>query len=308
MARTDEQPAWRRGGLEEATFQLLARELAGAQLQSALLEVMRSRAQARTPQQVLDQFRRDAFCVPALVDQRTSVAIDAELLAAAADFDAVELSPLAPLGATSSFALTDQNRVVSALRSTEVVSDPTNVLALHSALSLRAEPMRAVHFATSQRVVRAQPAPKLPGYSQHFRLFVLTSAGVEQKDHGFTFEAVLGQVRAVLEGLTRLERAGYAFGARRIEVSTTPERAALGERVAAAAGLPARCLPLEHAYYSGGLRFKLWLTASDGTEVPAVDGGTFDWLARLTANRRAVFVATGLGSQLLPLMFRAVPP
>jgi hypothetical protein len=233
------------------------------------------------------------------------VAIDLELLGAAQPFEAVELSPLAPLAATSAFALSDQNRVVSALRGTEVVSDPTNVLALQSALSLRSQPGRAVHYATSQRVVRAQPVPKQPGYSQHFRIFVLTSAGVERKDHGFSLEALLMQVRAVLAGLSRLEQRGYAFGARRIEVLSTKEQRRLAERLVEELGLEAQLLPLEHGYYSGGLRYKLWLTSADGVELPLVDGGSFDWVARLTANQRAVFVASGLGAQIIPLAFRA---
>lgn len=305
MTSEPDENAWRQGGLDDATFQRLARELSGTQLQSALLEVLRQRAAARPPRGVLEQFGRDPFCAPGIVDQRTSVAVDLELLAAAAEFEAVELSPLAPLGTTSSMALTDQNRVVSALRATEVVSDPTNVLALHSALGLRAEPRRSLHYATSHRVLRAQPVPKRPNHSQHFRLFALTSAGREQKDHGLTFDALGRQVRAILSGLDRLERVGYAFGARRIEVLTTPARAALGARIAAASGLRASQLPLDHAYYSGGLRYKIWLTTSDGAELPVVDGGTFDWVAKLTGNRRAVFAATGLGSQLLPLAFRA---
>src|ERR1700689_2376141 len=135
---------------------------------------MHRRAKVRAPADVLAQYRRDGFCKPAATDQRPSVASDGHLLAAADGFEAIELSPVAPLGACSSFALTDQNRVLSALRSTEVVSDPTNVLALECSLRLRARPSATpVHLATSQRVIRAQPVPKLPGYALHFRLFVL---------------------------------------------------------------------------------------------------------------------------------------
>jgi hypothetical protein len=114
-----------------------------------LLEVMQRRANGRTPADVLAQYRRDGFCKPALVDQRTSIAIDAHLLAAAVGFEAIELSPVAPLGACSAVALTDQNRVLSALRSTEIVSDHTNVLVLECALRLRADPTAPVHFATT---------------------------------------------------------------------------------------------------------------------------------------------------------------
>jgi len=61
---------------------------------------------------------------------------------------------------------------------------------------------------------------------------------------------------------------------------------------------------LEHPYYSRGLRFQVAARSSDGIEIPLIDGGAFDWVAKLTSNRKAVYVASGLGSQLVPLMFR----
>lgn len=297
--------AWVAELLGQATFERLATELAGSELQSVLLEVMRERARARSPAEVLGQLGKDGFCRPAAIDQRTSVELDAHLLAAADRFEAVELSPVAPLGTCSSIALTDQNRVLSALRGTEVVSDPTNVLALLCAERLRKAPSAEAHFTTSQRVIRAQPVPKLPGYAPHFRIFVLASGGAEKKDHAFTVGTLELHIKTMLGALTRLEQHGYAFGARRVDVLATPERAGLGDRVAEALGAIARRKPLEHAYYSGGLRYMLWVTAPDGAEVPLVDGGVFDWLAKLTSNRRAVFVATGTGAQLMALRFRS---
>jgi hypothetical protein len=165
----------------------------------------------------------------------------------------------------------------------------------------------AVHLTTSQRVVRAQPVPKQPGFAQHFRLFVLASGGIEEKDHAFTIEALVRHIRTLTAALDRLEQHGFAFGARRVDVLATPERAALGDRVAAALGatsVTAARKPLAHAYYSGGIRYMYWVTAPDGAEVPLGDGGTFDWLARLLSNRRAVYVASGLGAQLVPVRFR----
>jgi len=307
--------------LSQPTFEHLA-ALSGSELTSALLEVMQRHAAARAPADVLAQYQRDPFCAPAAVDQRTSVALDAHLLAAATDFEAIELSPVAPLAACSSVAPTHQNRVLSALRSTEVVSDPTNVLALECARRLRAT-AGPVHLATTQRVIRAQPIPKLPGYAPHFRIFVLASAGIEAKDHAFTAAALERHIRTMLAALDRLEHHGYAFGARRVDLLATPQRAALADRIAAALGAPApaghaapgdQATPaaivvqrklLEHAYYSGGMRYMLWVTASDGTQIPLIDGGSFDWLAKLTSNRRAVYVASGGGSQLMAIRFRA---
>jgi len=283
------------------TFERLASGLAGSELQSLLLDVMQARAAARGPSDLVTQYGRDAFCAPAQVDARAMLAVDAHLFAAAEPFDAIELSPVAPLGACSVVGPTDQNRVLSALRATEVVSDPTNVLALECAQRLRLHRDAQHHLATSHRVLRAQPVPRLPGYAQHFRLFALASGGVERQDHAFTVDTLALHVRTMLAGLDRLARQGYAVDRRRVEILATPARQPLGERLAAR--LDAGLVTLEHPYYSGGLRYRIWVTAPDGTEAPLADGGTFDWLDRLASNRRAVFVASGLGSQLIALRF-----
>jgi len=297
-------PRWIVDSLGPDAFEQLAAGLAGSELASVLLEVMRQRAEARTPAEVLAQYQRDAFCRPAAIDLRVSLEIDRHLLAAADGFEAIELSPVAPLAACSSVAHTGQNRVLSALRSTEVVADPTNVLALECALRLRAG-AAAVHLATSQRVIRAQPVPRLPGFASHFRIFVLASAGLEAKDHAFTAAALERHIRTMLAALDRLEAHGYAFGARRVDLLATPARAALADRIAGALdGVPVHRKLLEHPYYSAGLRYMLWVTASDGTELPLIDGGAFDWLAQLSANRRAVYVASGGGAQLIAFRFR----
>jgi hypothetical protein len=141
----------------EPLFQQLAQGLAGAELQSLLLEVMHQRASQREPKDLLAQYQCDRFCTPAAAELRTSLAIDSQLLTAAPEFEAIELSPVAPLGVCSAVAATDQNRVLSALRMTEVVSDPTNVLALECARRMRARPEVAVHLATSQPAAAAKP-------------------------------------------------------------------------------------------------------------------------------------------------------
>lgn len=102
--------------LGDAVFERLAATLPASELHSALIEVMRRRAADRRPAEVLAQYRRDRFVRPATVDQRESIAVDAHLLGAAEGFEAIELSPVTPLGTCSTVALTDQHRVQSALR------------------------------------------------------------------------------------------------------------------------------------------------------------------------------------------------
>jgi hypothetical protein len=113
-------------------------------------------------------------------------------------------------------------------------------------------------------------------------------------------------IRTMLGALTRLESHGYAFGARHVDLLATPERAALADRVAQAlGGVTVHRKPLDHLYYSGGLRYMIWVTPPDGDALPLVDGGAFDWLGQLTSNRRAVYLASGAGAQLIALRFRA---
>lgn len=290
----------------EEPYAALSRTLTGSELQSVLLEAIAARAEQRTPAEVLAQFERDAFSAPSPVDLRTMLSLDGELFAAAHEFEAIELSPVAPLGACSSVAATDQKRVLSALRSTEVVADPTNVLALECAQRLRRDRTKVTHLATSQRVIRAQAVPPVSGFSQHFRIFVLASGAVESKDHGFTIDALVRHAETMLRALDRLEKRGYSFGARRIDVLATEQRCAVGDKVAERLGAIATRKPLDHEYYSGGVRYMLSATALDGQELPIADGGSFDWVAKLASNRRAAYVASGLGAQLVAQRFRSM--
>ena len=295
-------PTWTTPHLAE--LERLSSELSGTELQSLLLEVMRRRAQARTTSEVLSQYEQDLFCAPGLVDQRTSTALDGHLLAAADAFEAIELAPIAPLGTCSTVALTDQHRVLSALRRMEVVSDPTNVMALECARRLRARPDVPVHLTTCQRVLRTQPVPDLPAHSQHFRIFALASGGREAQEHAFTVQTLLLHIRSMLCALERLEQHGYSFGAQHVALLCTPERQQVAERVGRELQMDVRLGPLEHAYYSGGVRYQIWVTPPTEAEaLPLIDGGSFDWLTKLAHNRRLVFIASGAGAQLIPLRF-----
>ena len=48
----------------------------------------------------------------------------------------------------------------------------------------------------------------------------------------------------------------------------------------------------------------LWVHDREGNELPLIDGGAFDWLARLSSNARHVFLASGMGAQLAALRGR----
>ena len=299
--------SWATSGLDDVAMNALLETLPASEVWSLLLAVMERRAARRTPGDLVRQWDRDRFTSLSVVDQRTHVELDAHLLAAAERFEAVELSPLAPLGVCSVVGLASQNKIVSALRGTEVVADPTNVLALECVRRLRDEPLRVVRLATCHRCVRAQEQPKRPGYAQHFRIFCMATAGRERQGHALLVESLAEHIGTHLRALDRLEQHGYAFARRRVRILATAEREPLGDRLAAA--LPGVAIVrerLDHQYYDG-LRFMIDVESPAGVDLPLIDGGAFDWVGKLAANGRLVFVASGMGSQLAAYLFRSPP-
>lgn len=166
---------------------------------------MRERVGVRSTADVLHQYERDRFVRPAALDPLQLMRIETQALAACVPpFEPVQLAPLAPFGAHAVVAGVDQHRVVTTVRGSEVVADPTNVLALEAAVRRRAiatsDPRspRTVRLAAVSRVVRAQQF-EAPNAFPHFSLLGMVSAGRDIGNHAF-------EVEACLEHLTTLQR------------------------------------------------------------------------------------------------------
>jgi hypothetical protein len=298
-----DQREWAHAGIDAAAYAALAADLPPSKLWSLLLDVAERRAAQRKPASVQQQWEKDRFVCPATIDQRTLNDLDGHLLEAASAFEALELSPLAPLGSCSAIALSSQNKIVSTVRGTEVVSDPTNLLALESARRLRKDPSLTIRLATNHRCVRAQQVPDQPGFAAHFRLFCMTSAGRERRDHGLLVESLTEHIQTHLRALDVLEQHGYRFPDRIIKILAAANRKPLGERIANAVSAPTVLETLTHKYYDG-LRFMISARCPSGENMPLIDGGCFDWLRTLTSNNKLLLVASGFGSQLAAYLFR----
>src|SRR5688572_18420014 len=74
--------------------------LSASELNSLLLEVMRRRSQAMDASDLMHAYEQNRFVVPSAVDPVTFLQGELQLLTLARtkDFEALELSPLAPLG------------------------------------------------------------------------------------------------------------------------------------------------------------------------------------------------------------------
>lgn len=126
----------------------------------------------------MQRWRQDRYVTPSASDPREVSRTEARLWELLPEeFTGVELSPVTPLGTCTALGPVSQNRVISTIRGSEVVSDPTNVLAVEAAWRRREAIPREdpVHLACCQPVLRAQPFDA-PGAFQHFRLFALVTS------------------------------------------------------------------------------------------------------------------------------------
>ncbi|MBO0802415.1 MAG: hypothetical protein J2P25_05000 [Nocardiopsaceae bacterium] len=280
---------WR--AMPAGTREALARGLPSADLRTLLIAVARTRAGQVTPADVMRRWQHDRFVRPAASDPRRVTAVEARLWQLLpAEFAGVELSPVTPLGTCATVAPVSQNRVVTTVRTTEVVSDSTNALAVEAAARRRDQPKDGhCHLACCHRVLRAQVFG--PGSAPHFRLFALVSSA-RDSGSGRTEASMLTRHLAywleVLETLIphrqpRIELSVFddQVLAERLADTVRPGLAArtaecTAERAAFLVDRPERIRG--RGYYTG---FALRITADQG-EAELGDGGLTTWTAQLT--------------------------
>jgi hypothetical protein len=203
-------------------FAVLADELSPGDLQSLLLAVYRERAQRVTEPDALARYERATLVAPSTVDARLLNEFDRIAFAAARDFEAVDLSPVCPLGASFALGGIDQNNVLTTIRNAEVLGDSTPALALECARLRRQQARRKaaqpVRLASSHRVVRLQPFD-FPGFTPHFRLFGLVSAGRDSGSNAFEIQHLGEHIGVYLRLFRALNAAGFSMTNPLVEIS-----------------------------------------------------------------------------------------
>lgn len=141
-------------------LEVLSQRLSQSDLQSLLLEVYRERLQCLMPQHLLQQYEQNRLVQPAATSPKQLLEFDRMAYSVLPpSFEALELSPVCPLGSNSILAPLDQNQTVTTIRNSEVCSDSTNVLALECARRRRAREQRAAadtKLCASHRLLRPQ--------------------------------------------------------------------------------------------------------------------------------------------------------
>jgi hypothetical protein len=250
-------------------------------LQTLMLEVYARQALQTSPARVLAQHRENRFVRPAEASPRRLLELDQRAWQhLPPGYEPLELSPLAPLGASSALATVSQNKVVATARNTEVLSDATNVLALEAAVRRRAGE-EVVTLAASHRLVRAQ-ALSSPHHRAHFRLLHLCAAGRGRDFELFQLQAqlaffhrFLAPFGALRVALTPLDASGEKLAGELEDVMLDPDRKS------------------GRGYYRR-LCFKLFL---DDAEVG--DGGFTDWTQKLLSDAKERLLVSAVATERL---------
>lgn len=287
-------------GDRELLEKLLA--LPKSDLNSLLLALFRRQAETITPPALLRQYGQNRFAGPGTVDAADYHRLETDLLELAGEqgIRSVLLSPSAPFGSCSAFGCVDQNNVVSAVRGTETLADPTNLLAIDLAQRLKSrqdDGTAARHCCTTARVVRAQ-AFAGKRLSSHFGLFSMVSSGRDSGSYRCEQELLVKQLRYYKEVFFRLYRAELSVKLRKR--NGYPDGEGFFERMTEVVRQELPQVPLsfdlehpDNRYYQG-INFKLYVRVQEET-FEVGDGGFVDWIGQMTGNGKERCLISGIG-------------
>jgi len=178
----------------------LGNELSPSDFNSLLTEVFALRAEKAAPHEMLKLYSQNQYAKPAACNAAQYRRLEAEMLSASEErgVQSIILSPAALFGCCSVFGAVSQNKVISAARNLEILSDATNMLALYIAAGIKDGSIShdddPIHLCTTHRHIRYQ-AEFRTGILPHFGIFTMVSAGKSRSSYAFEIEALLFQLR-----------------------------------------------------------------------------------------------------------------
>lgn len=294
-------------------LEALAGKLAPTDLQSLMLHVYRQRSLNKSPAELLSLYERTAMLRPSTADARRLADIDRLAMQCAASFEAVALSPVAPLGINAVLGEIDQNNCLATIRNAEVLADPTTALALEAASRRRAGAADIIQLCSCARALRLQPFDA-PGFSPHFGLFCMISAGRDRGSRAFEMQTLRDHIAVYLRFIDELRRIGYRFSDVEVNLTETGNdervlRQAQAEVLdSLAAANPAAVFRIDQSREQGRAYYKglcLGIHAKDpaGVRVNIGDGGFTDWTQRLLSNGKERLLVSAMGIELVAKRF-----
>lgn len=283
---------------------LLTEQISGSDLNTLLLRVFNEKVRKSSPSDLLKRYRENRFVHPSKVELLQLKQFEMDILKVAVNqgVSPIQLSPVAPLGCSSVIGTVDQNKVISALRGTEVVSDATNLIALHIGDLIKYQKSSRedfLRFCTTHRHVRAQYFGDNPGMLAHFHLFCMVTSGVDRGSYDFEKKSLWEHIevyRTIFKSLFNSkievifsERSGYKDSAGFISrITEYGERLELND-VVIRTGSPRK----DNQYYKG-LQFTI-KTVIEDEEYYIGDGGFVDWTQKMLGTKKERLLISAIG-------------
>lgn len=299
-------------------IEILSEQLSSGELQSLLLSVFEKQAARHTPAQLLRNYQENRFVKPSALATLQLLNFDQLAFQIASEFEAIQLSPLSPLGTCSTLGTVHQNKVVSALRNTEVLADATNAMGLEAAMRrkklLKENPKssQSVKLCASHRLVRGQALVD-PSHTAHFQIFSMVSAGRDQGSFQFELQQLYEHLNFYLDLLQQVTQ--IDLHPKAVKAGVTILNPLIDSDVVQTKLFK----PLSSAYsgvhfyindarqrgrgYYQTFCFNIDATSKEGFEINLVDGGCTDWTQLLLQNKKERLIISGIGSELLLKLF-----
>jgi hypothetical protein len=287
-------------------FAILTRELSGSELNSILLEVFNQRSGSLTAPELLNLYQQNRFVNPSdlPVIELRQMELDILQLFTKYSFEPLELSPVSILGSCSAVAPANQNKILSALRGTEVLADSTNAIALHAS-DLRQNhpdqnaPGAWMRFCNIQRQLRTQTISG-KWFRPHFKIGCLVTCGADTGGLEFEKKSLYEHMQ-VMNSLFldyyKVEDVSFQLLCR----EGYPEPQAFARQIGDFLLLQKPDIrftildkPEHQTNYYKGLQYKVSITFK-GKSYEIADGGFVDWTQQLLQNKKERMLSTGFG-------------
>lgn len=274
--------------------------LPSSDFNSLMMEVFSQRVEQITPSDLFRHYTQNRFVKPAHVDFVSLLAFELNLLkkAQVSGFEPLELSPVSPVGACSVVATVNQNKVLSALRGTEVMADATNSLALESVSRRKVAnfDQNCIRLCTVHRHLRT-PYVK-PPFTAHFKIFCMVTGGKDTGSLQFEKQHVVEHLRLITDYLKTFNAVESISINLKSTQQSNPSFEVLCEEVQKQIlGVSFAQESINQGYYQT-IQFKVQVKIK-GNTYEIADGGLVDWSKKLSDNHKERMVTSGIGLELL---------
>jgi hypothetical protein len=206
-------------------YEALTKKLDLAELQSLLLKVYEDRTKQLEVKDLAKRYQENRFVKPCDISQKELHILESSIFEQVpAEFICTELSPVNPLGTNSVLTKINQKNVLSTIRNVEVIGDPTTALALECATKRREliennNILENVNLCTNQRCIRLQQPVEELGFTAHFKIFAMCTAGKDVGSRKFEAKSILKHIDTYLSILNDFSKKNYEINDIHVAVS-----------------------------------------------------------------------------------------